>query len=155
VDTPSDSSELATDSEVDPDRAIATRPARIIVVLLAIAAAGALLAAQHLKGRQPLLDSAVWRPPAGVFEPQNGPATVSFKPYYADTLTVSVVHDGKLVAVIGRDYRDRAYQRSATFAWNGRTATGRRAAPGDYQVEVHFQRLDRTTLVPSVEFEIK
>jgi hypothetical protein len=129
--------------------------ARLVVVALAIAAAVALLVAQHLKEHKALLNSAVWRPAAAPFDPGAGPATVSFKPYYNDTLTVSVVRNGRLVAVIARDYRDHANHRTATFKWPGATQAGTLAPPGYYYVQVHFARLDRTTLVPSVRFQIK
>lgn len=130
--------------------------ARIALALLALATVGALLIAQQLKHESPLLNSGVWHPNTGTFDPQIAGATVSFKPYYRDDVSVSIVaaKTGGVVAVLARGYPVMGYHRTESFPWNGRTAAGRLAPPGKYLVQVHFDHLDRTTQIPQVAFRV-
>jgi hypothetical protein len=140
----------------EPVPAAVSRPARITFALLLLASVAALLLAQHLKDRHALIDSAAWTPAGHGFEPLTQTASFSFKPYYHDRLTVSIVSDrtGRVIAVVRRDMDVVGWQRTATIAWNGRTSSGAPAPPGYYGVEVHFARLDRTTIVPELTLEV-
>ncbi len=136
---------------------LGARPlARIALALLALATVGALLIAQHLKHESPLLDSGVWQPNTRTFDPQIAHASVSFKPYYRDDVSVSVVSatTGAVVAVLAHGYPVIGYHRTESFPWNGRTADGHLAPPGKYFVDVHFDHLDRTTQIPQVVFRV-
>jgi hypothetical protein len=135
--------------------ALATSPARIALALLVLATFAALLLAQHLKDEAPLVGSAAWKP-VGVFDPRSGDATLSFRTPYADRITVSIVsaQTGKVVAVLAHNLPEHGYTRQ-TFPWDGRTASGAAAPSGYYEVAVHFARLNRTPLVPSLRVDLK
>jgi hypothetical protein len=124
--------------------------------VLALATVGALLIAEHLKSEKALTTSAIWQPSAGVFDPQVSSASFSFTSPYADRVGVSVVSSatGRIVAVIARDYPLTRYHRTAQFQWSGRTSTGALEPNGRYVVQVHFDRRDRTTQVPQINFEL-
>jgi len=143
---------VPTTTAEDPERAIGARPARIVLALLALAAAVALLAAQHLKDRPPLVDGTgvVWHPATGKLAASQS-ATFSFYTRYTDRITVSVVSErtGQPVAVLARAITARPFHR-LSFHW---APSG--ARPGTYDVSVHFDRLDRTTIVPAVSFTIR
>ncbi len=151
-------SSTPTDGDGSRTRAVASPLGRITVALLAIATVVALLVAQHLKDDPALIqaDAVVWSPSSGYFDPRREAARVSFVTPYHYRLTVSIVaaRTGRVVAVLVRDYRVRGY-RSEFPAWNGRTASGSPAPPGDYAVSVRFAGLDRTTRVPYVIFRIR
>lgn len=147
---------MPTSRSEPPGRQAAAPLARIVFGLLALAAVAALLIAQQLKGHQALVGSGDWRP-IGAFDPSTQTAWVSFTTAYSDRLTISVVsaRTGTVVAKLATNYPLRADHRSKTFLWNGRTKSGSFAPNGDYDVTVHFQRLDRTPGIPGVEFELK
>ena len=147
---------MSTTTTRDPTPPRATRPARITFALLLVATPAALLVAQHLKSRHALVDSGAWSPAGRSFDAAGPPAKFSFKAYYDDEVTVSIVAqaNGHVVAVVARDAPVTGYVRSTTFRWDGRTASGALAPAGDYEVEVHFARLDRTTIVPEIELEV-
>jgi hypothetical protein len=138
------------------DSAVAAPLARIALALLALAAIGALLIAEHLKSRTALAGSAIWRPSTGVFDPQTSTASFSFTSPYADDVTVSIVsrETGKVVAVIARNYPIARYRRTEQFRWSGRTTTGALEPNGTYVAQVHFDRLARTTQVPQISFDL-
>jgi hypothetical protein len=130
--------------------------ARIALALLALATVGALLIAEQLKHEHPLINAnAIWRPTAGAFDPATTAASFSFTSFYPDDLSVSIVskQTGDVVAAIARRYPLTTY-RTRTFKWPGTTLTGARAPAGTYYVQVHFDRLDRTTDVPQVSFDL-
>jgi len=135
----------------------ATTPARIAFALLVLATLAALLIAQHLKHELPLVVAdAAWHP-TGPFDPRIGPATFTLKTSYDDDLTVSIVsaQTGRTVAVIARDYAVARGRRTApAFRWGGRASNGAYAPAGRYVVDVHFDRLDRTTEVPQISFDV-
>jgi hypothetical protein len=138
------------------DSAVAAPLARIALALLALAAIGALLVAQHLKHEHPLVNTnEIWRPSSGAFDPRNAPASFSFTSFYRDELTITIVskQTGRVVAVIARDYRLATY-RTETFSWPGTTLSGTLAPSGTYVVRVHFDHLDRTTQLPQVAFHV-
>jgi hypothetical protein len=138
------------------DSAVAAPLARVALALLALATAGALLIAQHLKTRTALAGSAIWRPSSGVFDPRTSTASFSFTSPYHDHVTVSIVsgETGRVVAVLARNYSVVPYRRTERFPWTGRTATGAFEPNGTYVVQVHFDRLDRTTQVPQASFDL-
>lgn len=135
----------------------ATTPARVALALLVLATLAALLIAQHLKHESPLVVAdAVWHP-TGAFDPRRGPARFTLRTNYDDDLTVSIVsaRTGRAVAVIARDYAVARGRRTApAFRWEGRTSDGAYAPAGPYVVDVHFKRLDRTTEVPQIRFDV-
>jgi hypothetical protein len=138
------------------DSAVAAPLARIALAVLALAAIGALLIAQHLKHEQPLVNTnEIWHPSSGAFDPRNAPASFSFTSFYRDELTVAIVskQTGRVVAVIARDYPLATY-RTETFSWPGTTLKGNLAPRGTYIVQVHFDHLDRTTQLPQVAFHV-
>jgi hypothetical protein len=130
--------------------------ARIALALLALATVGALLIAERLKQKPSLvIASAIWHPSQGSFDPRTSTATFSFDTHYRDDLSVSIVGAGGAVVVLARNYPVAPYRRTEIFRWNGRTATGKLAPAGAYVVQVHFDRLDRTTQVPQISFQLK
>lgn len=128
--------------------------ARLSFALLAIATFLAIFYAQELKGRSALL----LRPnrsfvqafqPAG---PLRTPAThreahLRVQASVTDTLEVGIVsvRTGVVAAVLVVPVH--AY-RSAYPVWNGTTAPGRLAAPGDYRLRIHFEHRGSTVLAP-------
>lgn len=138
------------------DAAVAAPLARIALALLALATVGALLIAEHLKSRTALAGSAIWQPSSGPFDPRTATASFSFTSPYSDHVTVSIVsgETGKVIAVIARNYPIARYRRTERFPWNGRSATGALEPSGTYVVQVHFDRLDRTTRVPQISFDL-
>jgi hypothetical protein len=123
-------------------------------VVLAVAVAAALLAAQHLKDKPPLIDGTgvVWHPARGLIDPRTQPISFSFYARYDDRLDVAVVAErsGAVVATLARDVAARPFER-LRFHWAGAAS----APPGAYEVRVHFARLDRTTTVPSISFDLR
>jgi hypothetical protein len=117
--------------------------ARISLLLVAAATFLAIFYAQELKREDPLLKAA-W-PPVVTFRP-TGPlpphiyrdAHFHLRTSVNDVLVVSVVsrHTGRIVAVLPR-LAMRAYEHRSP-SWDGRTATGALAPPGDYTLSVHF-----------------
>ncbi len=121
---------------------------------LAVAVAVALLVAQHLKDKPPLIDGTgvVWHPAQGLIDPRAQPISFSFYTRYRDDLDVAVIatRTGRAVAALARDLPARPFER-LDFRWPG----AKSAPPGGYEVRVHFARLDRTTIVPSISFELR
>jgi hypothetical protein len=139
------------------DSAVAAPLARIALALLALAAVGALLIAQHLKHEPPLvIDDAIWHPSHGPFDPRSTTAVFSFQTHYRDELTVSILstRTGKAVRLLASAYPVAPYLRTEDFHWNGRTSSGALAPAGNYDVQVHFDRLNRTTQIPQVSFHV-
>jgi hypothetical protein len=124
--------------------------------VLALAAVAALLIAQHLKHEQPLVDSAIWQPSASTFDPRTTGASVSFRAHYADDVSVSIVstQTGRAVATIARGYAVVPWHRTKRLPWNGRTTSGALVPAGRYVVDIHFDRLDRTTQLPQASFDV-
>lgn len=135
----------------------AARLARIAFASLALATLGALAIAEHLKSQKALTDSAVWRPSTGTFDPKTARASVSLECYYRDHISVSIVSakTGQVVALIARDYPVEPYRHTEAFPWTGRNMRGSLVPAGTYVVQVHFDRLDRTTQVPQAMFVVK
>lgn len=135
-------------------RAESTPGARIVLALLALAAAVALLVAQHLKNEPPLIagTGVVWHPAQGPIDAHTQPITFSFYTAYDDNLDVSVVAEpaGRTIAVLARDLPAHKGLR-LYFRWPSAAS----APPGTYEVAVHFDRLDRTTIVPTISFELR
>ena len=135
-------------------RAEAAPGARIVLALLAVAVAVALLLAQHLKGDPPLIDGTgvVWHPTHGLIDPRTQPISFSFYARYRDHLDVRIIAEpsGRTVTTLARDVPVRPFER-LHFGWPGAS----RAPRGIYEVEVHFARLDRTVVVPSISFELR
>lgn len=133
--------------------------ARVVLVALAVAVAVALLVAQHLKDKPPLINgsSDIWHPAGTAFDPSLASATFSFVPDYGDRLTVSIVDErtGAVAKVFPAFTFNPHRYRTPTLRWNGRSTDGRLAPPGRYEVRVHFASLDRTTTDPTIEFTIK
>lgn len=123
-------------------------------MVLAIAVAVALLVAQQLKNKPPLIDGegVVWHPAVGLIDPRTQPVRFSFYARYDDRIDVTIVSEqtGRTVATLERDLSVRPFERRY-FHWPG--AAG--ARPGLYEVRVHFARLDRTTLVPAISFDLR
>jgi hypothetical protein len=128
--------------------------ARVSLLVLAAATFFAIFYAQELKREDPLL----LRPYPGVlrFEPAGGGVAKSGIPEQAhfkvrasvdDLLDVAIVskRTGRTVAVIRVPVRKYV---SVALAWDGRTPAGAAAAPGLYQLRVHFQRAGRTVQAP-------
>jgi hypothetical protein len=139
------------------DSAVAAPLARVALALLALAAVGALLIAQDLKHEQPLVGAnAIWHPSQGTFDPRTTVATFSFVTVHRDRVSVSVVstRTGKALLTITRNYPVEPHLRTAQFKWNGRRSDGALAPAGRYVVQVHFDRLDRTTQIPQVAFDV-
>lgn len=121
---------------------------------LAVAVAVALLVAQHLKDKAPLIDGTgvVWHPAQGLIDPRTQAVSFSFYARYSDKLDVSVIakRTGRTVAALARELPARPFER-LYFRWPGASS----APPGAYEVRVHFARLDRTTIVPSINFDLR
>jgi hypothetical protein len=132
--------------------------AALVLALLVAATVAALLIAQHLKHENPLINASgvVWHPD-GQFDPQVMPARFSFVPSYDDRVTVSILADltGKVVDVIARNEAIKAYQRTPTWRWPGTTTGGAPPPSGSYSVQVHFDRLGRTTPIPEIVFHVR
>ena len=96
--------------------------ARVVLVALAVAVAVALLVAQHLKDKPPLIDGTgvVWHPTGGRIDARAQPISFSFKVGYSDRITVTVVaqRTGKIAAVVARELRVRPNPR-VYFSWPG------------------------------------
>jgi len=135
-------------------RAEGTPGARLVLALLALATAVALLLAQHLKDKPPLIDGAgvAWHPAQGLIDARTQPITFSFHVGYRDNITVSIVAErtGRTVAVLARERLASPYPR-LYFRWTDAAS----APAGTYEVEVHFERLDRTTIVPLIRFALR
>jgi hypothetical protein len=144
-----------TSSDADGRQAAAPL-ARIALALLVLATCGALLIAQQLKHDQPLVSAnAIWHPSQGPFDPRTTPASFSFVSAYRDDVSVAIVSsNGKLVATLARNYPVVPHRSSRIFEWRGPTSSGALAPAGSYRVQIHFDRLDRTTLVPQVAFDV-
>ncbi len=130
--------------------------ARIAFALLVLATLAALLIAQHLKHEEALVQAPVWSPTTPTSAGQTT-ERFSFRAYYDDNVTVSIVSDatGRAVAVVGRDVAVRRYRRSREFTWHGELAGGAPAAAGRYSVDVHFDARDRTVPIPGLTFTLK
>ncbi len=142
----------------EPGRAPrAGRLAAAVLASLALATAGALLIAQHLKDKLPLIGAdAIWHPNGRPFHPLTETAAFSFSTRYRDRVSVSVVaaRTGRIVTVLERQYPVAPYRHTKTFYWDGSGTSGQLAASGSYVVDVHFDRLDRTVQVPQVLFTL-
>ena len=147
---------MARDSTSAPAARGPALTARAIFAVLALAALLALGLAQRLKDHKALIDSAVWSPAGRTFDPRTQTASFSFTPYYDDRVTVAIVSraSGRTVATVARNLPVVGWHRTAKLPWDGRTARGALAPPGDYEVSVHFTRLDRTTIVPELLLEV-
>jgi hypothetical protein len=132
--------------------------ARVVLALLVVASAAALWIAQQLKHKDPLINASgvVWHP-TGAFDPYATPARFSFQAYYKDHITVSIIatKTGRVVDVIARDYAVRIGHRTPTWSWPGITTTGAIVPSGTYSVQVHFERMDRTTALPEAVFYVR
>jgi hypothetical protein len=129
--------------------------ARVALAVLVAAGVGAFFIAQAVKREAPLVNGH-----GGVtrFDP-DGPgvreAHFHLKLSVGDVVEVSVLNaSGREVQVIARDRRVSEYKRFELI-WNGTTATGAVAAPGDYQVEVRLERAGRTVIVPNFQLVVK
>jgi hypothetical protein len=124
--------------------------ARLSLVALVAATFLAIFYAQELKREKKLL----LRPYPGVemFEPGGGGKAVSgfdeeahfsVRASVPDTLEVSIVSERTHRTVFVTNVRVREY-RSVPVTWDGRTAAGTPAPPGDYRLSIHFRDRDRT-----------
>jgi flagellar hook capping protein FlgD len=140
------------------ERARAARAATLARVALAVLVAAGVVAffiAQAVKREAPLVNGH-----GGVtrFRP-DGPgvreAHFHLKLSVGDVVEVSVLNAaGREVQVIARERRVREYQRFE-LVWNGTTAAGALATPGDYRVEVRLERTGRTVVVPNFQLVVK
>jgi hypothetical protein len=129
------------------------------LALLVAASVAGLFFEQGLKHRPPLLK----RPhaytdvfqPSGTGHPLHRAAHFDVRATVGDRLDVSVVTpSGRQVAVVAAALRVREY-RSASLHWNGRTSAGKLAAPGLYELRVHFERGGQTVIVPGFRLLLK
>lgn len=125
-----------------------------VFALLVAGSVVAVFYAQELKREVPLVNGH-----GGVTSfptPRDRDAHFHLKVSVNDVLDIAVVtaNGGQLVQVIARDRRVSGYQKFE-LTWNGRTADGAAAAPGDYSVRVRFERHDRTVIVPGFQLVLR
>jgi hypothetical protein len=103
------------------------------------------------------------------YSPHEG-AIFSFVTTRNDAITVSIVSESSgafvayarhwaggvfpnPIAPIARNVTMHRYLRQH-FIWDGRSQSGSLVPGGDYEVQVHFTRLDRTLLIPGLVLNV-
>jgi hypothetical protein len=122
--------------------------ARVAFAALVAGSVAALFIAQALKREIPLVNghSTSRTFPA----PGHRYAHFHLKVSLVDVLDISILtaNGDRLVKVIAAHRRESEYQKFE-LVWNGTTTAGTPATPGDYVVQVRFERAGRTVIVPN------
>ena len=122
--------------------------ARAAFAALVAASVAALFIAQALKREIPLVN---WHGRSLAFPgPGHRDAHFDLRVTLVDILDVAILpaNGDRVVKVIGAHLREREY-RKFHLTWNGTTTAGTPAPPGEYVVQVRFERAGRTVIVPN------
>lgn len=122
--------------------------ARVVFALLVAGSVAALFIAQALKREIPLVNGHS----GSLAFPTRGHRDAHFhlKVSLGDVVDVAILSASgeRTVKVIAAHRRAREYRRFE-LTWNGTTTAGTRAPPGEYVVQVRFERAGRTVIVPN------
>ena len=126
----------------------ATILARAAFAALVAGTVAALFIAQALKREIPLVN---WHSRSLAFPgPGHRDAHFDLRVTVVDILDISILpaNGDRVVKVIAAHLRKREY-RKFHLTWNGTTTAGTPAPPGEYVVQVRFERARRTVIVPN------
>jgi hypothetical protein len=122
----------------------------VTVIGLVVATAAAFAITERLKlVKSPITGTRVSKLISPTCGCARGEASISVKLRRGDRVTVAVLDVHRRVVrvlVTGK----RVARGHHVFRWDGRTAVGRRAPDGHYQVEIHLEAQHRTIVLPNV-----